>query len=70
MINLIGCNKENFSKLLELMQYKPAKNKENKENKDEFFIYTPKYFNTKNKKSIKSINKDNPFKKLSEIRFR
>jgi ATP-dependent RNA helicase SUPV3L1/SUV3 len=70
MINLIGCNKENFSKLLGLMQYKPAKNKENKENKDEFFIYTPKYFNTKNKKSIKNINKDNPFKKLSEIRFR
>ena len=44
--------------------------KDNKENKDEFFIYTPKYFNTKNKKSIKNINKDNPFKKLSEIRFR
>jgi ATP-dependent RNA helicase SUPV3L1/SUV3 len=67
MINLIGCNKENFSKLLELMQYKPAKMKENK---DEFFTYTPKYFNTKDKKIIKNVNKDNPFKKLSEIRFR
>ena len=36
MINLIGCNKENFLKLLELMQYKPEK-KRNK--KEEFFTY-------------------------------
>ena len=32
MINLIGCNKENFFKLLELMQYKPKKIKEVKKN--------------------------------------
>ena len=27
MINLVGCNKENFFKLLDLMHYKPKKNK-------------------------------------------
>ncbi len=65
MINLIGCNKENFYKLLELMQYKPLKNNEDKSK--EYFIYKPKRLkNEKNKK----INKDNPFGKLSELRFR
>ena len=28
MINLIGCNRENFFKLLELMEYKRQKNKD------------------------------------------
>ena len=36
MINLIGCNKEDFFKLLELMQYKRKKIEGSKE---EFFIY-------------------------------
>ena len=67
MINLIGCNRENFSKLLELMQYIPKKIKETKE---EFFIYQPKYINNKNKKVEKKSNKNNPFGKLSELRFR
>jgi len=67
MINLIGCNKENFSKLLELMQYKPKKTNEAKE---EFFIYEPKYFNKKNKKIVRNSNKNNPFDKLSDLRFR
>ena len=62
MINLIGCSKENFFKLLELMEYKSKKNK-----KEEFFIYKPKL--TKNKKLIK-ISKHSPFEKLSELRFR
>ena len=66
MINLIGCNKENFYKLLELMQYKPKKIKESKE---EFFIYQPKYTNNKNKKIGKKSSKNNPFDKLSELRF-
>jgi len=61
MINLIGCSKENFFKLLELMEYK-SKNK-----KEEFFIYKPKL--EKNKKMEKTI-KNNPFEKLSELRFR
>jgi len=64
MINLIGCKKENFFKLLELMQYKPKKVKETKE---ELFIYQPKY---ENNKVEKKSNKNNPFGKLSELRFR
>ena len=67
MINLIGCNRENFSKLLESMQYKLKKIKESKE---EFFIYQPKYVNNKNKKYEKKSNKSNLFGKLSELRFR
>ena len=63
MINLIGCNKENFLKLLELMEYKPKKVGDNKE---EFFIYKPKFLKNKSQK----INKDNAFSKLSELRFR
>ena len=63
MINLIGCNKENFLKLLELMQYKPKKVGDNSE---EFFVYKPKFLKNKNQK----INKDNAFGKLSELRFR
>ena len=31
MINLIGCSKENFFKLLELMEYKPKKIEDSKE---------------------------------------
>ncbi|RZO48020.1 MAG: helicase [Candidatus Pelagibacterales bacterium] len=62
MINLIGCSKENFFKLLELMEYKSKKNE-----KEEFFVYKPKQ--TKDKKS-KEISKNNPFEKLSELRFR
>jgi len=62
MINLIGCSKENFFKLLELMEYKSKKNKN-----EEFFIYKPKL--TKNIK-LKKISKNSPFMKLSELRFR
>jgi|TARA_Y100000310_G_scaffold129915_1_gene129082 ATP-dependent RNA helicase SUPV3L1/SUV3 len=63
MINLIGCSKENFLKLLQLMQYEPKKIEGNKE---EFFTYKPKFIRNKNQK----INKDNAFGKLSELRFR
>ena len=68
MINLIGCNKENFFKLLESMQYKPKKIKDNK--KDEFFTYRPKFIKNKIEKNNKKFNKNNPFGKLSELRFR
>ena len=66
MINLIGCSKENFYKLMELMQYKPIKTKENKE---DFFIYKPKFLKSKIKND-KKTGKNNPFEKLSELRFR
>jgi len=63
MINLIGCSKENFFKLLELMHYKRKKIGGDKE---DLFIYKPKFVKIKNEK----INKNNPFGKLSELRFR
>jgi len=63
MINLIGCKKENFFKLLELMQYKPIKNKK------EHFAYRPKYKKNKDGKIVKNNDKNNPFDKLSELRF-
>ena len=66
MINLIGCNKENFLKLLELMEYKPKKIKGAKE---EFFIYKPRFIKNKNTKNIDKNNKDSPFDKLSTLRF-
>ena len=63
MINLIGCNKENFLKLLELMQYKPQKTTQSNE---ELFKYAPKFM----KSNTKKINKNDAFKKLSELRLR
>jgi len=67
MINLIGCSKDNFYKLLELMEYKCKKVNENKE---EFFVYKPKFLKNIKGKKNENINKDNPFEKLSELRFR
>ena len=67
MINLIGCSKENFHKLLELMQYK---NKKVAENKEEFFFYKPQHKKTKINKINKKVGKNSPFDKLSELRFR
>ena len=67
MINLIGCSKENFFTLLELMQYKRKKIKDEKE---EFFIYKPTFPKNKIKKNNEKISKDNPFDKLTELRFR
>ena len=67
MINLLGCTKENFFKLLELMDYRPKKIDGAKE---EFFVYKPKFLKSKIKKDNKKSAKDNPFDKLSEIRFR
>ena len=67
MINLIGCSKENFFKLLELMNYVPKKNEKGK---DELFKYRPKNTKSKGNKSSKKINTSSPFDKLSELRFR
>ena len=63
MINLIGCNKENFFKLLELMNYK-------RKGKEDLFIYHPRYKKNDREKSSKKVDKSNPFEKLSELRFR
>jgi len=68
MMNLIGCNKENFFELLKLMNYKY---KENKKNNDDLFIYKPnKHKKDHQKKNISKSNEKNPFNKLSELRFR
>ena len=67
MINLIGCSKDNFFKLLELMDYKSKKNGDKKE---EFFIYKPKRIKNKILKKNKKVSINNPFGKLSELRFR
>tara|TARA_B100000029_G_scaffold265987_1_gene262028 strand:- start:730 stop:2976 length:2247 start_codon:yes stop_codon:yes gene_type:complete len=67
MINLIGCTKENFFKILDLMNYKPQKTNETKE---EFFVYKPTFSKIKSLKNNKKSNKNNPFEKLAEIRFR
>jgi len=66
MMNLIGCNKENFFKLLELMHYK---RKKTKEDKGESFIYQPKYKKNTERKNLNKDNKNNPFDKLSELRL-
>ena len=63
MMNLIGCSKENFLKLLDLMQYKPRKNTKEGE---EFFTYKPKFEKINNKRN----NKNDAFRKLSELRLR
>lgn len=67
MINLIGCSKENFFELLKLMGYI---SKKNEDKKVEFFIYKPKLIKYKRLEKSKKISKDNPFGKLSELRFR
>ena len=67
MINLIGCSKENFYKLLELMEYKRKKIKDDKE---EFFMYKPRFSKSIKGKKDKKISKDNPFGKLTELIFR
>ena len=50
-----------------MMQYKQKKDNENNE---EFFVYDPKYNKNKEKKINKKQVKNNPFGKLSELRFR
>ncbi len=67
MINLIGCSKENFYKLLDLMQYKPKKTKDNN---NDFFMYKPRSLKREDKKRNFKINKDSPFEKLTDLRFR
>ena len=60
MINLIGCNRENFIKLLNIMNYKYEKIKKNNE---EYFTYKPKKYHKI--KTTSEIIKNNPFNVLS-----
>ena len=60
MLNLLGCSKDNFKKLLQKMNYKVFE----KEN-EIFFKYSP----TKKFKKIptKNISNENPFKILKNL---
>ena len=60
MLNLLGCSKENFTKLIQKMNYKVIQKKD-----DLFFKYLP---TKKNKKTFnKKINKENPFRVLKNL---
>ena len=67
MINLIGCSKENFFTLLELMEYKAKKSEDSKE---KVFIYKPRFIKKERQENVKKKAKNNAFSKLAEIRFR
>ena len=64
MLNLLGCSKDNFLKLIQKMDYKIFE-----ENGEFYFKYTPT-----RQKTIKFINKnqetDNPFNILKNINFK
>ena len=62
MINLIGCTKDNFFKILKLLNYYSVDKKE----KNDFFVYRPKKITKKNKKFIYKKT-DTPFKILSSL---
>ena len=63
MMNLLGCTKENFLKLLVLMDYKYKEI-----NKEIFFQYKP--FRKKVFEKLKKVNKDdNPFNILNNVNF-
>jgi len=62
MLNLLGCSKENFKKLIEKMNYKTSE-----KNKDIYFKYSPQKQIKKTFKKTASLN--NPFKVLKDLNF-
>ena len=61
MLNLLGCNKENFVKLIKNMNYKPFE-----KNNETYFKYDPRKINYRQKNKF---NSDNPFNVLNQINF-
>ena len=61
MLNLLGCNKENFVKLIKNMNYKPFER-----NNETYFKYNPRKINYRQKNKF---NSDNPFNVLNQINF-
>ena len=59
MLNLLGCNKDNFKRLLKKMNYKIIEKGD-----DTYFRYLPKK-NTK--KTSKKITKESPFRVLKDL---
>ena len=63
MLNLLGCSKENFKKLLRKMNYKVFEKE-----KETYFKYNPiKKFK---KSSINKVSKENPFEVLKNLNLR
>jgi len=62
MLNLIGCNKDNFKKLLKIMGYKVFE-----KNNDIFFKYNPR---KSSKKVNKKFIKEGPFKVLKNLNLK
>ena len=63
MLNLLGCSKENFKKLLTKMNYKVFEKE-----KEIYFKYNPvKNFK---KSTIKKVSKENPFEVLKNLNLR
>ena len=63
MLNLLGCSKENFKKLLKKMNYKIFEKE-----KEIYFKYNPiKKFK---KGSIKKVSRENPFEVLKNLNLR
>ena len=62
MVNLLGCTKENFLNLMNLMNYKKSGDIENT------FVYVGSRKERKFKKFIKK--NDNPFQKLQHLSFK
>ena len=62
MLNLLGCSKDNFKKLIEKMNYKTIER-----DKDIYFRYNPKKIIKKTFKKIDSSN--SPFKVLKNLNF-
>ena len=63
MLNLLGCNKENFVKLIKKMNYKTYE-----KNKDLYFKYIS--FKKITKKDNNKNFKDNPFRVLSQLNLK
>ena len=63
MLNLLGCNKENFVKLIKKMNYKTYE-----KDKNLHFKYIPS--KKINKKDIRKNINDNPFNVLSQLNLK
>ena len=64
MLNLLGCGKEDFLKLLKKMNYSTFS-----KNEDTYFKYIPSK-NNKKEFSTKVVKKENPFSVLKNINFK
>ena len=63
MLNLLGCNKENFIKLIKSMNYKIIE-----KNKDIYFKYS--HLRRQNNNAKRKDKSDNPFNILKKINIK